>query len=100
MIMLFLFLLFWYLCILLASGIITFIQRLQYPFKYRIDNCYCDFCGKEIRPKRFANFPIINYFWLKGKTKCCNLDINILYPIAEFGLGSFIFLLIGILWGF
>ena len=100
MIMLFLIFLFWYLCIMLASGIITIIQRLQYPFKYKIDNCYCDFCGKSINPKRYANLPILNYFLLKGKTKCCKMDINILYPISEFGLGGFIFLLLIFLWGF
>ena len=100
MIIIILMFLFWYLCIMLASGIITILQRLQYPFTYKLDNCYCDFCTKIIKPKRFANLPIINFIWLKGKTKCCKMDISILYPISEFSLGCLIFLFVGFLMGF
>ena len=91
-------LLFWYLCIMMASGLIMFIYRLMIPQPFRkkrtFDDCFCDYCGKPIRPKRYANLPIINYIILKGKTKCCNGILSPLNPIAEFSLGTLIFLLI------
>lgn len=100
MIIAILLILFWYICVMIASGLITFLFRLIIPKeikrKYIIKECYCDYCGKKIRPKRYANLPILNYFWLKGKTKCCNKRLSPLNPIAEFSLGSLIFVII---WG-
>lgn len=88
----------WYLCIMLASGINMLIYRISLPIpekiKFSFDDCFCDYCGDKIKPKRWANLPLINYILLKGKTLCCNSTINILHPIAEFSLGTLIFVLI------
>jgi len=93
MILGFLLILFWYLCLIMASALITIAFRFQFPNKYKADDCYCDYCGEPIRPKRLANLPIINFILLKGKTNCCGLDLNIINPIAEFSLGTLIFLI-------
>jgi prepilin signal peptidase PulO-like enzyme (type II secretory pathway) len=93
-----LFILFWYFCIIIAGSIITIIFRLTLPNHIKktrtIDDCFCDYCGKPSRPKRYANLPIINYFILHGITKCCNKRLSPLNPIAEFSLGTLIFVLI------
>ena len=95
--------LFWYLCLMIASGIITIIFRITLPIEIKkkrsFDDCFCDYCGNPIRPKRLANLPVINYIWLKGITKCCNKRLSPLNPIAEFSLGTLIFLIIIILGG-
>lgn len=89
---------FWYLCLMLASGFNMLIYRITLPtdkkLKFSFDNCFCEYCGIKIKPKRWANLPIINYILLHGKTNCCNQPINILHPISEFSLGTLIFVLI------
>lgn len=89
---------FWYLCIMMASGINTIIYRIALPksdkIKFSFDDCFCEYCGNKIKPKRLANLPIINYILLKGKSNCCDSTINILHPISEFSLGTLIFVLI------
>ena len=89
---------FWYLCIIIAGSINTIIYRISLPkhlkLKLSFDDCFCEYCGKQIRPKRWANLPLINYILLNGTTNCCNQPINILHPISEFSLGTLIFLII------
>lgn len=88
----------WYLCIMLASGINMIIYRITLPkeekIKFSFDDCFCEFCLAKIKPKRYANLPLINYILLNGKTLCCNSIINILHPISEFSLGTLIFVLL------
>jgi len=83
---------------MLASGINMLIYRFTLPMDkkitFKFDDCFCEYCGKDIKPRRYANLPIINYILLKGKTNCCNSTINILHPISEFSLGTLIFVLI------
>jgi len=98
MIEILLFIPFWYLCIIMASGINMIIYRITLPIsqkiKFTFDDCFCEYCGEKIKPKRFANLPIINYILLKGKSKCCNVRIEILHPLSEFYLGTLIFVLL------
>ena len=91
-------LIFWYLCIMLASGIISMIHRItlfnKYKMKFSFVNSYCDFCYKKIEPFWLANTPLFNYLYLSGKTNCCDTNISYLYPISEFSLGTLIFVLL------
>lgn len=93
---------FYYLCLMLGSGINMFIYRITLPnemkISFKFDDCFCDYCGEIIKPKRYANLPIINYILLKGKSNCCGETINILHPLSEFYLGTLIFVLILWMW--
>lgn len=42
----------------------------------------CDYCGKPIA--WYDNIPIFSYLILRGKSRCCQKEIPILYPIVEF----------------
>jgi prepilin signal peptidase PulO-like enzyme (type II secretory pathway) len=89
---------FWYLCVIIASSINTIIFRMTLSQKLRqklkFDDCFCEYCGKLIKPKRLANLPLINYFILHGYTNCCNKLISVYHPISEFSLGTLIFIII------
>ena len=89
---------FWYFCVMIASSINTIIFRMTLSYdirkKLKFDDCFCEFCGKLIKPKRLANLPLINYFILHGKTNCCDRLISVYHPISEFSLGSLIFIII------
>lgn len=51
----------------------------------------CDFCGKKIA--WYDLFPIISFFILKGKSRCCKKELSFQYPTIEF-ISGIIFLLI------
>jgi leader peptidase (prepilin peptidase)/N-methyltransferase len=91
--------LFWYLCVMFASGLIMISDRIYLNQKGKLLDCHCDYCGKIITPRWLCNFPLINFIYLKGKSNCCNLRITILHPICEFSLGTLIFVLISVIWG-
>lgn len=42
----------------------------------------CDYCGRKLGIKELI--PIYSYFFLKGKTACCNKPISFYYPLVEF----------------
>ena len=42
---------------------------------------HCDFCGKKIA--WYDLFPIISFFTLKGKTRCCHKKLSFQYPAIE-----------------
>ncbi len=42
---------------------------------------FCDSCGKQL--DWYENIPVISWVWQKGKTKCCQKKLSILYPITE-----------------
>lgn len=42
---------------------------------------YCDNCNKSLRWS--DNIPLLSYFWLKGKSSCCNKPISVRYPLIE-----------------
>lgn len=89
---LFMFLIFWYICVLLASALITIITR-----KGHIKNwfdCYCDFCGLPIHPKWLANVPLFSFYYLNGKTNCCNENLIYVF-LLEFSVGNIICIILG-----
>ena len=52
---------------------------------------HCDFCGKKLN--WYDMFPVISFFVLKGKTRCCGKKLSWQYPLIEFITG-FAFVLI------
>jgi leader peptidase (prepilin peptidase)/N-methyltransferase len=46
---------------------------------------HCDFCGKKIA--WYDLFPIISFFVLKGKARCCHKKLSFQYPLIEFITG-------------
>ncbi|MFA6533435.1 MAG: prepilin peptidase [Patescibacteria group bacterium] len=46
---------------------------------------HCDFCGKKIA--WYDLFPVISFFVLKGKTRCCKKKLSWQYPLIEFITG-------------
>ncbi|MFA6016866.1 MAG: prepilin peptidase [Patescibacteria group bacterium] len=42
---------------------------------------HCDFCGKKI--VWYDMFPVLSYFILKGKTRCCRKKLSFQYPLIE-----------------
>jgi len=52
---------------------------------------HCDYCGKKIA--WYDMVPVLSYFILKGKTRCCGKKLSFQYPLIEFITG-FIFVMI------
>ena len=42
---------------------------------------YCDYCGRQL--KWYENIPVISWMIQKGKTRCCQKKLSVLYPIVE-----------------
>lgn len=68
----------------LAFG--SFIAALSYRslrgisiFKGR---SFCDGCGKKI--KWYDNIPVMSFYFLKGKSRCCGKTLSLRYPLIEF----------------
>lgn len=51
---------------------------------------FCDYCGKQLR--WYENVPVISWLVQKGKTRCCDKKLPVLYPIVELGVGILFFL--------
>jgi len=45
------------------------------------DRSFCDGCGRQL--KWYENIPIVSWIIQKGKTRCCQKKLPILYPIVE-----------------
>jgi len=52
---------------------------------------HCDFCGKKI--VWYDMFPVLSFFILGGKTRCCHKKLSWQYPLIEFATGC-IFVLV------
>ena len=46
---------------------------------------FCDFCGKQL--KWYENIPVVSWLMQKGKTRCCDKKLSVLYPIVELMTG-------------
>lgn len=76
----------------------SFVNMLEYrtAVKYELKNpplpklrkgpkrSYCDKCGKQL--SWHENIPVFSFLIQKGKTKCCNKKLPLLYPFIELGL--------------
>lgn len=52
---------------------------------------HCDYCGKKLN--WYDMFPILSYFILLGKTRCCGKKLSWQYPLIEFVTGCiFVFI--------
>ncbi|KKP86127.1 MAG: Type 4 prepilin-like protein leader peptide-processing enzyme [Candidatus Roizmanbacteria bacterium GW2011_GWA2_35_8] len=47
---------------------------------------HCDFCKKKIA--WYDLIPILSYFFLKGKSRCCDKKLSFQYPIVEILAGA------------
>lgn len=47
---------------------------------------FCDYCGRQL--SWYENIPVVSWFLQKGKTKCCQRKLSILYPIVEMLMAS------------
>jgi len=46
---------------------------------------FCDGCGKQLH--WYENIPVVSWVGQKGKTKCCQKKLPVLYPIVEIIVG-------------
>lgn len=53
---------------------------------------FCDFCGKQLR--WYENMPVISWIIQGGKSRCCDKNLPISYPLLELGTGA-LFLIYG-----
>lgn len=83
----------WYLCIMIASGLICYYNRIKYKIKYSLLYCYCDNCHKQLLFID-STFPIFSYIWLNGKTRCCNYKLDFKLVLNELFIGTIIFLML------
>src|SRR3989339_2060984 len=47
---------------------------------------HCDFCGKKLN--WYDLFPVLSFFILKGRTRCCKKKLSFQYPIVEMITGG------------
>lgn len=82
-------LLYW--CIICAGSLITIVQRLRrYGRVGDLWQCVCDHCGATLFVCD-SNLPLINYVWLRGRSRCCHLRIALTHPLWEVGVGVGLF---------
>jgi prepilin signal peptidase PulO-like enzyme (type II secretory pathway) len=56
--------------------------------KFKVKNekrSFCDYCGRQL--KWYENIPVVSWLVQKGKTRCCDKKLPILYPIVEIVIG-------------
>ncbi len=91
----------WLLIIIFILGLCfgSFVNMLVYRVgvKYELVNppsprlrkgenrSFCDFCGKQLR--WYENIPVISWISQRGKTRCCQKKLPVLYPIVEIVTG-------------
>jgi len=46
---------------------------------------FCDYCGRQL--KWYENIPVISWMIQKGRSRCCQKKLPMLYPIVEFMTG-------------
>lgn len=60
-------------------------------FKMLGGRSFCDYCGKQL--SWYENIPVISWIMQKGKTRCCQKNLPVLYPIVEIMTGLLFLLL-------
>ena len=61
-------------------------------FKVKNENrSFCDYCGRQLY--WYENIPVISWIIQKGKTRCCQKKLSLLYPITEITTGILFLLL-------
>jgi prepilin signal peptidase PulO-like enzyme (type II secretory pathway) len=53
--------------------------------KVKSSRSFCDFCGRQLG--WYENIPVLSWLVLRGKTKCCQQKLPLLYPVVEIGTG-------------
>ena len=53
--------------------------------KVKSQRSVCDFCSKQLR--WYENMPVLSWILQKGKSRCCQKKLPVLYPIVEVGMG-------------
>jgi len=90
----------------LGSCLGSFVNMLVYrtAVKYKLrkiafakatasrNRSFCDYCGRQL--KWYENIPIISWIIQKGKSRCCQKKLPILYPIVELATGIFLLMFI------
>ena len=79
---------------LIGASIGSFLNVLidRLPKDERISgHSHCDFCGKKIA--WYDLIPVISFFILRGRTRCCRKKLSWQYPAIEFVTG-FIFVMV------
>lgn len=77
-----------------ATSVVYRLPRAQTPFE---KHPYCGGCGTMLAPKDL--FPLISYFWLRGKCRYCDMKIRFTYTAIELACGAIFiinFLLFGV----
>ena len=67
---------------IIGSFLNVCIFRIPEKTFFKNSRSACRYCGKTI--PFYLNIPIISYFILRGKTKCCKKPLSIQYPLVEF----------------
>lgn len=84
----------------------SFVNMLVYrtAVKYKLKNppsprlrkgekrSFCDFCGRQL--KWYENIPMISWLIQKGKSRCCQKKLPLLYPIVELITGVLLVLIV------
>ena len=68
--------------LILGSFATVCIYRLPLNHSIVRPRSFCTYCQKTIN--WFYNIPLFSYFFLKGRSNCCNKKISITYPLTEF----------------
>jgi len=53
--------------------------------KVKSHRSVCDFCGRQL--KWYENIPVLSWMIQRGKSRCCQKKLPVLYPIVEIGTG-------------
>jgi prepilin signal peptidase PulO-like enzyme (type II secretory pathway) len=85
--------LFLYWCILCGGSLMTIFDRLRR--RGRVDDwwsCRCDSCGA---PVAFwdSSLPLLNFVWLRGRSRCCRHPLAVRYPLCEVTIGILLFVI-------
>ncbi len=89
----------WFLVIIFILGLCggSFVNMLVYRTaeryelesrKFRVkskNRSFCDYCGRQL--SWYENVPVISWVIQKGRTRCCDKKLSILYPIVEIMTG-------------
>ena len=68
--------------LILGSFATVCIYRLPINLSIIKPRSFCTYCKKTIN--WFYNIPLFSYFFLKGRSNCCDKKISIIYPLTEF----------------
>lgn len=72
---------------LVASFIGVLVARLHTGNSFFIGRSQCDACSAPLSPRQLV--PILSYFALGGRARCCGARISLYAPLSELMLGGF-----------